>query len=211
VLVQKKPVAFFTNPDDLSTKYSIALIKLISTNPRIGWVRADQISSNSTLEEFTRISKENEELREKLLLIGLNNQIEDVIKDLLEIKTQLFSSESEANLEFSIIEVLSNLFLEFLTGVSEFAISTYFVEGAKGRFIVDENILRKWLSKSLKRAALYDVVSVKYIARDAGVFAKSGVMGFNEYTLTEFGRKVILGFQKRNERQALSGPVSQSV
>lgn len=60
---------FWENPDELTTKVSVALSKIFRKNPRIGWVRADQAISNSVIEEMAKLSEDNRKLREELGLI----------------------------------------------------------------------------------------------------------------------------------------------
>jgi len=60
---------FWVNPDELTTKVSVALSKIFRKNPRVGWVRADQAISNSVIEEMAKLSEDNRKLREELGLI----------------------------------------------------------------------------------------------------------------------------------------------
>lgn len=65
--VKVKSTGIWKSADDLYGKVSISLMKEISVNPRIGWIRASEISlSPATTTEFTRLSKENADLRKQL-------------------------------------------------------------------------------------------------------------------------------------------------
>ena len=64
--VKRKHVGFWNSPEDLHGKFSIALMKLINTNPRLGWVPSSQAAGPEVTKELTRLSAENADLRRKL-------------------------------------------------------------------------------------------------------------------------------------------------
>lgn len=64
--IKGRLVNFWNSKDDLHAKVSISLIKSISTNPRIGWVRANEIIGPELIKELTRLSTENATLRSEL-------------------------------------------------------------------------------------------------------------------------------------------------
>lgn len=64
--VKKKPVGFWRSAEDLHGKFSIALMKLIATNPRPGWARADEVAGPELTRELARLSSENAKLRAEL-------------------------------------------------------------------------------------------------------------------------------------------------
>lgn len=72
--VQSKMRASWTNKDDLATAVTLSLNENITAFPRIGWVRADEVVRPETLNEMTRLSKENAELRERLAQLQANAQ-----------------------------------------------------------------------------------------------------------------------------------------
>ncbi|MGP2656519.1 DUF4062 domain-containing protein [Malaciobacter sp. WC5094] len=66
VLTNKKMADFWSNSDELTTKVSLALMKQISRNPQIGWMRADSLGlSPKVSEEIAKLSEENRLLREE--------------------------------------------------------------------------------------------------------------------------------------------------
>jgi sRNA-binding regulator protein Hfq len=76
--VKHKLVSFWTNKEDLYGKVSISLMKQFATNPREGWVKAGKLTGPEVISELTRLSKENSELRNKILeLISNTEQEED--------------------------------------------------------------------------------------------------------------------------------------
>lgn len=67
-LVQQKMCRFWADPKDLGSQVSRSLVKLIKSNPRSGWVKADNLPSADATKELL-------ELREKVLL--LENELRD--------------------------------------------------------------------------------------------------------------------------------------
>jgi len=65
-LVKQKLVSFWNSADDLYGKFSVALMKAITANPREGWVRASIAVSPQVTAEITRLSAENAQLRTAL-------------------------------------------------------------------------------------------------------------------------------------------------
>ena len=64
--VKTKTVSFWRNGDELNAKCAIALGKIIRTTPRIGWVKANEITGPEVVKELTRLSSENAELRRNI-------------------------------------------------------------------------------------------------------------------------------------------------
>jgi hypothetical protein len=60
--VQQKMCRYWDSPADLGSQVSRSLIKLIRTNPAVGWVRADLLPSAETAEELLRLRSRVEEL-----------------------------------------------------------------------------------------------------------------------------------------------------
>lgn len=66
-LIREKPVNFWTNADDLHGKFSVSLMKAITTRPREGWIRASTANGGpGVTAEVVRLSAENASLREQL-------------------------------------------------------------------------------------------------------------------------------------------------
>lgn len=66
-LIQEKPVGYWSTADELYAKFSLALMKAITANPREGWIRASSASAGPEVTaELTRLSAENAELRKRL-------------------------------------------------------------------------------------------------------------------------------------------------
>lgn len=65
-LAQKKMCKFWNSPSDLGSQVSRSLIKLIKNNPRAGWVKATQMTSESSLKEILRLQRVIEDLQEQI-------------------------------------------------------------------------------------------------------------------------------------------------
>ena len=65
-LVQKKMCRFWDSPTDLGSQVSRSLVKLIKSNPGIGWVRGNFVPSESAMEEILTLRRKVEDLQSKL-------------------------------------------------------------------------------------------------------------------------------------------------
>lgn len=66
-LVQRKMCRFWDSPADLGSQVSRSLVKLIKSNPGIGWVRGDLVPDESATEEILSLRRRIEELQQELL------------------------------------------------------------------------------------------------------------------------------------------------
>lgn len=64
--IKQKLISYWTNKDDLYGKVSIALMKQFTTNPGVGWIKANELVGPEVLIELSRLSKENATLREEI-------------------------------------------------------------------------------------------------------------------------------------------------
>ncbi|EOA2992880.1 DUF4062 domain-containing protein [Yersinia enterocolitica] len=58
---------FWVGEDELINKVTIALTKIFSRTPRVGWVRGDQAISKEISQELASLSSENRHLRDKVI------------------------------------------------------------------------------------------------------------------------------------------------
>lgn len=66
-LVQKKMCRFWDSPVDLGSQVSRSLVKLIKSNPGVGWVRGDLVPDESATEEILGLRRRVEELQQEVL------------------------------------------------------------------------------------------------------------------------------------------------
>lgn len=71
-LVENKMCQFWSSPEDLGSKVSRSLVKLIKAKPRVGWIKADEISSTESYKEILSLKKENDELKARIESIENN-------------------------------------------------------------------------------------------------------------------------------------------
>jgi len=64
--VSSKLIKYWSTPEELGSVVSRSLVKLIKTNPRIGWVKADKISSNEAYLEILSLREKVIELENEL-------------------------------------------------------------------------------------------------------------------------------------------------
>lgn len=68
--VQKRMCRFWESPADLGSQVSRSLVKLIKTHPSIGWVRGDQVPSESATAEILSLRRTVDELERKLSAVA---------------------------------------------------------------------------------------------------------------------------------------------
>jgi len=72
VLANSKMAQFWQTKDELIKNVSISLTKQIMQKPGVGWVRGDKVGNEEALsKELTNLSKENRQLRERVLELEL--------------------------------------------------------------------------------------------------------------------------------------------
>lgn len=64
--VKKKLCKFWINADELASQVVLSLNSLIKTNSRIGWVKADEISSAEANKELLKLKEENTKLKQQI-------------------------------------------------------------------------------------------------------------------------------------------------
>jgi hypothetical protein len=64
--IKSRIIDYWNNSQDLKGKVSVALVKQMNINPRTGWMKASNLSDPDVLNEISRLSKENAELRSEI-------------------------------------------------------------------------------------------------------------------------------------------------
>jgi len=84
--VKSKLVNFWSNKDELHAKVSVSLVKTMTANPRIGWVKSSESVGPEVMLEISRLSSENSNLRNELEAIKLANiEAADEIREVVHI------------------------------------------------------------------------------------------------------------------------------
>lgn len=126
--VKQRPVGFWKTADDLHGKVSIALMKAFHTAPRIGWSRTTAVAGPEVMQELSRLSRENADMREQLELaknqksIDQRSHFQQIIETLKAIPQIIYIREKgKVNWD---IEVKTNLFRIFSQLAPEMMVET---------------------------------------------------------------------------------------
>jgi len=123
-LVSEKMVKCWENPEELGSVVSRSLIKLIKTKPRIGWVKADRISSEESSFEILRLKQKIRELEEKLKVSDENDikdlsQGEDIFKIIFSYQKGQNVNQKQGDIETTWNQLFSRTCTIFIDEASE--------------------------------------------------------------------------------------------
>jgi hypothetical protein len=103
--IKNRMVSFWTSGDNLASSILSSLSEAFVTNPRIGWVRANEITTSPLVaEELSRLSKENAELSAQLIQQSQSDELIKIIK-VLEEEKYTFKTDSEKEFTKSLLEI----------------------------------------------------------------------------------------------------------
>lgn len=196
--IKEKLVSYWNDKNDLYGKVSIALMKQFNTNPRIGWVKSIEYNSPEILNEVSRLSKENSELREKINNYNLKEKkeeqehIENTLNILRKNKRHIsffykYGNEWENDTEFELYKIFNFIAPEIMIENSTEHCIIYL-----GKMFNPDN------KKELRSTFPIPSNTIKTILADLSVLdlinpstKKHQINDTNEYwSLTEFGKKV---------------------
>jgi regulator of replication initiation timing/DNA-binding HxlR family transcriptional regulator len=196
--IKTKLVSYWNDKNDLYGKVSIALMKQFNTNPRIGWVKSIEYNSPEILNEVSRLSKENSELREKIDNYNFKEKkeeqehIENTLNILRKNKRHIsffykYGKDWENNTEFELYKIFNFIAPEIMIENSTDHCNTYL-----GKMFNPDN------KKELRSTFPIPTNTIKRILADLSVLdlinpstKKHQIKDTNEYwSLTEFGKKV---------------------
>lgn len=105
--IKTRMVNFWTNSDNLSLKITASLSQTFNSKPRIGWVRANEVTTSPLVaEELSRLSKRNEELTTQLALQNQgSNELVSLMDLLIKSKAQITRVSSQSSVEVSLMDV----------------------------------------------------------------------------------------------------------
>lgn len=163
--IKGRLVNFWSTKDDLHAKVSISLMKAISTNPRVGWVRSDEAIGPDVIKELTRLSTENAIFRNELealrkkeqKFIDISNKEKETIETLMKNKVDVYvamegDTEWPEPIEGTLLEIFEaiapNLLIEnTFEGICNDIALDYKGTGYRKRYTpVPKNMMSHWLA-----------------------------------------------------------------
>lgn len=107
-------VNFWEDPKDLAYKLYASLSTLINSKPRVGWVRGSEAASSVVVEEMSRLSKENNELKQLVAASSsANDPIQQAYRVLEEIHIDLSIEDKVFNETYlSIFHKMKNILIK---------------------------------------------------------------------------------------------------
>ena len=205
--ITSRMVSHWENKDDLYGKCGIALGKTFNTHPRDGWVRSSQTNAAEMVNEITRLSRENGELR---------RQISDVQH------AEESQRENRVNQIIDALRLNERIIYVWLAGQKDWgkakevnllqifeAIGPYMIDEASDHTIADSLGLRfgeaslrsNWpVPNNFVKAYIGDMVSLDLVTTSS---KRHGVKDTAAYwTLTDFGKEV---FSRIRKNELLKG------
>lgn len=204
IKLRKKLISHWNNKEDLYGKVSIALMKQFTTNPGIGWIKANEVVGPEVLIELSRLSKENANLRTeldevtKLLAKNENEELEKLIIMLKQhtVNISFMYTESkdwENTTSFSFFKIFSiiapELMVEKSTSETANFIAAMFnpqrAKKLRNTFPIASNIVRNIYA---------DLVVLKLVEPSK---KKHSLKDTNEYwSITEHGKNIFQEMRK---------------
>jgi hypothetical protein len=134
--VRQRPVGFWKTAEDLHGKVSIALMKAFNTNPRPGWSRTTTSAGPEVIQELSRLSRENAELREQLSLtqhqgaIDRRAHLQSIIDTLKANPETLYIREKgkstwDIHVNTNLFDIFSQISTELMTEATTTYLGTY--------------------------------------------------------------------------------------
>lgn len=162
--IKGRLVNFWSNKDDLHAKVAVSLMKAISTNPRVGWVRSDEAIGPDVIKELTRLSTENSVLRNQLealrkkeqKFIDISTKEKEMIDTLMKNKVDVYvtmegDKEWPEPIEGTLLglfeAIAPNLLIEnTFEGIASDIALHYKGTGYRTRYPVPTNMTSHWLA-----------------------------------------------------------------
>ncbi len=182
--LRQKPIGTWKSSDDLYGRFAVALVKLINTHPRPGWVRGSDMPSPDVLNELSRLSKENANLRDSEEIRA--KKLAELGAEKITIPISIVGESEPFKCETSLCDLFMLLAPELAVENSVMSAATLIwnVFAPKGSKVTPQDPLRHtYVRQALMNLSTYDLVEPSK--------RKHTVYDDNEYwTLTVEGRAV---------------------
>jgi uncharacterized protein DUF4062 len=183
--LKKRLIKFWSTKEELAASIVLALTPLMTEQPRPGWVRGSEVPSAAALDELSRLSKENAELREQLAKLEQERDVTRVIDSLrMRAISGTFTDKTPFNNTLlSFFETIGReLTVERQTAdVAQLFVWKLIDDESKG---INPAFAEEWL----KDLALYDLVASRTHDREIGPGFHIEV---HMWWLTTFGKKTL--------------------
>ena len=202
--IKKKLISYWTNKEDLYGKVSIALMKQFTTNPRVGWIKANEMAGPEVLIELSRLSKENSNLRDELELINkqiAKNVTDEYDKVITALKSHTIkisfmytdSKDWEAHKDFSFFKIFNLIAPQVMVEMSTSGAAS-FIGAMYGQKKERKLRVSYPIPSNTVRSIFADLVVLDLVKPSA---KKHSVNDTNEYwTITEGGKKVFKAIRR---------------
>jgi hypothetical protein len=211
--VRRKIISYWTTPEDLHGKVSIALMKQFTATPREGWVKASSVVSPQITSELARLSQENGDLRDALQKVQMkatadqDNIASRTISTLRANKIQpSFFYEGDSNWTQSTHErtlyslffiIAPQLMVEESTERMSRLVALIWCDdneqGLRKQWPIPSNALKRWIA-DLMALELTEPSKKKHPIADKSEY----------WSLTDFGRKIYYAIRKARLEAGLS-------
>jgi len=210
--VREKPVSFWSTAEDLYGRFSVALMKAITANPREGWVRASESGGGPQVTaEIIRLSSENASLRRRLEEAQEEStkqeadRLRETVGFLLNTKrTPSYRYSPQGEWQTDAEETLFSIFFHISQEMLIEATTKELAQILAMNIRVDTNKSWDLVALNQLRGIIADLVTLDLVQPSA---RKHAVSDKDEYwTLTALGKQVL----KRTRQANLSKKKSES-
>jgi uncharacterized protein DUF4062 len=180
--LKKRLIKLWSTKDELAASIVLALTPLMTEQPRPGWVRGSEVPSAAALDELSRLSKENAELRDQLAKLDQERDVTRVI-DSLRRRTISGTFTDQTPFESTLLSFFETIGRELTIEWATAEVTYMYVlalSDDKSRAI-DPTFVEEWL----KDLAVFDLIASR--TEERGPFYSQ----FHMWWLTSFGKKVL--------------------
>lgn len=195
--VKKKSCKFWNNADELASQVVLGLNNEIKIHPRVGWVKADEISSSEANAEILKLRKENEELK---TFVNFKKEMENLSQGEDEIELCFYYKYKTKSYSKGIIftwsEIIKKISPILINGAKESVIAKLLINCAENQ-IVCESTHRDMHEINSMKISEKDFHAVKIQLLALGIIEisnkKRSVKDTSTYwQLTPYGEKIMI-------------------
>jgi len=211
--VKGRMADFFQSSDELSAKVATALSDQFVVYPGIGWTRTDQLPSNATLDEFAKVTRERDELRELVSKLDESHKLSEIQRLLDDYEPlSIVDEANNINIKYNVVKFLVSNYELLLTGEEVDTIINSYVDHLQSEgelnnynFVKDftdfiSARLEKQVGKLFNFLVLRNVLEVYEVSRERAdingkfirILRQDKTYEVKKYKLTQLG-KILIG------------------